>query len=136
MTQPSVELARGLAFDSFALAKESPSALKLIGFERRLVELADGRQQFRQLVLGKFFVEQGLLAAFVLQGFLVALAICFSAAIHSASPSADYGPRNKESSTVKAGFCRERRYANLGHLPPMFQIGQAVKPGVSALPLR
>ena len=29
---------------------------------------------------------------------------------------------------------RERRYANLGHLLPMFHIEQAVEPGVSALP--
>ena len=34
------------------------------------------------------------------------------------------------------GFLRERRYANLGHLLPMFHIERAVKPGVSALPLR
>ena len=32
-------------------------------------------------------------------------------------------------------FLRERRYANLGHLLPMFHIERAVKPGVSALPL-
>ena len=32
-------------------------------------------------------------------------------------------------------FLRERRYANLGHLLPMFPIERAVKPGVSALPL-
>jgi hypothetical protein len=37
---------------------------------------------------------------------------------------------------MKAGFCRERRYANLGHLLPMFYIGRAMKPGVSALPPR
>jgi hypothetical protein len=42
---------------------------------------------------------------------------------------------------MKAGFSfqdflKERRYANLGHLLPMFPIGRAVKPGVSALPLR
>ena len=41
--------------------------------------------------------------------------------------------------TVKAGFSlqvvvRERRYANLGHLLPMFHIERAVGPGVSALP--
>jgi hypothetical protein len=30
-------------------------------------------------------------------------------------------------------FLRERRYANFGHLLPMFHIGRAVKPGVSAL---
>ena len=32
-------------------------------------------------------------------------------------------------------FPRERRYAELGHLLPMFHIERAVKPGVSALPL-
>ncbi len=41
---------------------------------------------------------------------------------------------------MTAGFflrvvLRERRYANLGHLLPMFPIERAVKPGVSALPL-
>jgi hypothetical protein len=40
---------------------------------------------------------------------------------------------------MEAGFflrivLRERRYANLGHLLPMFPIERAVKPGVSALP--
>lgn len=42
---------------------------------------------------------------------------------------------------MNAGFSlqdstQERRYANLGHLLPMFPIERAVKPGVSALPLR
>ena len=27
-------------------------------------------------------------------------------------------PRNEEARSIKAGFCRERRYANLGHLLP------------------
>ena len=31
-------------------------------------------------------------------------------------------------------FSLERRYANLGHLLPMFPIERAVQPGVSALP--
>ena len=49
-------------------------------------------------------------------------------------------PRNEEARTVKAGFSlqvvvRERRYAELGNLLPMFYIERAVKPGVSALPL-
>jgi hypothetical protein len=37
---------------------------------------------------------------------------------------------------LRGVFLRERRYANLGHLLPMFPIERAVKPGVSALPLR
>ena len=88
MAQPSVELARGFAFDPVALAKEFRSPLKPSGSERRMGDLADGRQQLLQPVLGKFFVEQGLLAALVLQGSLVVFAICFSAAVHTASPSA------------------------------------------------
>ena len=48
----------------------------------------------------------------------------------------DYGPRNEEARSIKAGFCRERRYANLGHLLPIVYFGRAVKPGVSALPPR
>ena len=47
MAQPSVELARGFAFDSYALAEEFPSTLKLSGSGRRLVELANARQQLR-----------------------------------------------------------------------------------------
>jgi len=47
MAQPTVELARGFAFDSFALAEELPSALKLSGSVRSLVELANDRQQLR-----------------------------------------------------------------------------------------
>ena len=39
-------------------------------------------------------------------------------------------PRNEEARSMKAGFCRE----NLGHLPPLFCSGRAVKPGLSALP--
>ena len=45
MAQPSVELARGFAFDSFALAEKFSSALKLSGSGRRLAELANGCQQ-------------------------------------------------------------------------------------------
>ena len=48
----------------------------------------------------------------------------------------DYGPKNEEARSFKAGFCRERRYANLGHLLPIVYFGRAVKPGVSALPVR
>jgi hypothetical protein len=66
MTQPNVKLAGCLTFDSFALAKEFRSALKLSGPERRVGDLANGHQQLPQLVLAKFFVEQGLLLAFVL----------------------------------------------------------------------
>ena len=47
LAQPSVELARGFAFDPFALAEEFLSALKLSGSGRRLVELANERQQLR-----------------------------------------------------------------------------------------
>jgi hypothetical protein len=47
MVQPSVKLPRGFAFDSFALADEFPSLLKLSGSGRRLVELANDRQQLR-----------------------------------------------------------------------------------------
>jgi hypothetical protein len=47
MAQPSVELARGFAFDSFALAEELPSALKLSGSERCMAELANEHQQLR-----------------------------------------------------------------------------------------
>jgi len=54
-----------------------------------------------------------------------------------AVPAGDYGPRNEEARSIKkAGFCRERRYANLGHLLPIVYFGRAVKPGVSALPPR
>jgi len=48
----------------------------------------------------------------------------------------DLGPRNEEARSIKAGFCRERRYANLGHLLPIVYFGRAVKPGVPALPVR
>jgi len=44
MAQPSVELARGFAFNSLALAEELPSALKLSGSRRCLVELANEHQ--------------------------------------------------------------------------------------------
>jgi hypothetical protein len=44
MTQPSVELAGGFAFDPFALTEEFLSALKVSGSEGRLVELANKRQ--------------------------------------------------------------------------------------------
>ena len=47
MTQPSVELARGLAFDPFALAEEISSVLKLSGSQRGSAELANERQQLR-----------------------------------------------------------------------------------------
>jgi hypothetical protein len=47
MAQPSVELARGFAFDPFALAEEFSSALKLSGSGGRLFVLADERQQLR-----------------------------------------------------------------------------------------
>jgi hypothetical protein len=47
MAQPSVELARGFAFDSFALAEEFPSALKLSGSRRCVVEMANEHQQLR-----------------------------------------------------------------------------------------
>ena len=47
MVQPSVELERGFAFVSFALAKEFSSVLKLSGSGRRLFVLADERQQLR-----------------------------------------------------------------------------------------
>ena len=47
MMQPSVELARGFAFDPFALGEEFPSALKVSGSGRRLVELANELQQLR-----------------------------------------------------------------------------------------
>jgi hypothetical protein len=47
MVQPSVELARGLAFDSFALSEELPSTLKLSDSGGRLFELANDRQQVR-----------------------------------------------------------------------------------------
>jgi hypothetical protein len=47
MVQPSVELDRGFAFVSFALAEEFSSALKLSASGRRLVALADERQQLR-----------------------------------------------------------------------------------------
>ena len=88
MTQPSAELARCLTLDPLALTKEFRSTLKLGGSERRLVDLADGLQQLLQLILGKFFIEQDFLAAFVLQGFLVALTVCFSTVIHIATPAA------------------------------------------------
>jgi hypothetical protein len=61
MVQPSVKLERGFAFVSFALAEEFSSVLKLSGSGRRLLVLADERQQLRQLVLAKFFFIQYLL---------------------------------------------------------------------------
>ena len=49
----------------------------------------------------------------------------------------EWAKKNEEARTVKAGFSfqdlwREGRYANLGHLLPIFPIERAVKPGVSA----
>ncbi len=46
--------------------------------------------------------------------------------------------QSKEARTREAGFfqqivLRERRYADLGHLLPLFHIELAVEPGVSAL---
>jgi len=41
MTQPSVELAGGFAFDPFALTEEFFSTLKVSGSEGRLLELAN-----------------------------------------------------------------------------------------------
>jgi hypothetical protein len=45
MSQASMELARRFAFDSFTLAEDSGSALKLSGSGRRSFELANERQQ-------------------------------------------------------------------------------------------
>jgi hypothetical protein len=45
MSQPTVELARGLALDPFALKEELCSPLKVSGTGRGFVELADGCQQ-------------------------------------------------------------------------------------------
>jgi hypothetical protein len=47
MTQPSVELTRGFAFDPFALTEAFFSPLKVSGSEGRLLELADESQQLR-----------------------------------------------------------------------------------------
>jgi hypothetical protein len=47
MTQPSVELARGFAFDPIALTEDFSTALKVSGSEGRLLELANERQQLR-----------------------------------------------------------------------------------------
>ena len=47
LPQPSVELPRGFAFDSFAPAEKFPSALKLNSSVRRLFKPANERQQLR-----------------------------------------------------------------------------------------
>jgi hypothetical protein len=47
MTQPSEELARGFAFDSFAITEQLRSALKFNGSERSLAELPNEYQQLR-----------------------------------------------------------------------------------------
>jgi hypothetical protein len=47
MTQPSVELAQGFAFDPFALTEEFFSTLKVSGSKGCLLELANERQQLR-----------------------------------------------------------------------------------------
>lgn len=86
MSQPSVKLARRFAFDSIALAEELGSTLKLSGSRRRLFKVANERQQGSQLFLIQFFDAQRLLSALILQGYFVALTICFSAGIHAASP--------------------------------------------------
>ena len=103
MTQPSVELARCFAFDPFALTEEFLSASKVSGSERRLLKLANKRQQLRELVLVKFFYEQRLLPAFVLQGYLVILTICFSALIHTRFSFSESTMENLSSATASAG---------------------------------
>jgi hypothetical protein len=47
--------------------------LKLVGSGRRFVELADGRQQFRQLVLCEFFVELWSIPLLLLPSRLISL---------------------------------------------------------------
>ena len=43
--------------------------------------------------------------------------------------TATLAEENKEARSIETGFsCRKRRYANLGHLLPMFYIEQAVNP--------
>jgi hypothetical protein len=41
VTQPTVELARRFAFESFALAESLGPALKFVGSQRRLFKMAD-----------------------------------------------------------------------------------------------
>jgi hypothetical protein len=56
------------------------------------------------------------------------------------SPLTAHDSRNEEARTLEAGFfkrlyfLRERRYADLGYLLPMFYVELAIEPGVSALP--
>jgi hypothetical protein len=45
VVQPSVELARGFALDSLAVAEEFPSTLQLSGSGRRLFELTNALHQ-------------------------------------------------------------------------------------------
>ena len=59
----------------------------------------------------EFFVEQGFLPALVLQGYLVALTICFSAVVHTASPSAVQIDLNQDIAT---------KCSQLSHLPNEF----------------
>ena len=51
------------------------------------------------------------------------------------SPAKESKKPAQEAGFLLRVFSRERRYADLGYLLPMFPIGPAVKPGVSALPL-
>ena len=44
-------------------------------------------------------------------------------------------PAHEEAGFLDRVFPRERRYAELGYLLPMFYFEPAVEPGVSALPL-
>jgi len=64
---------------------------------------------------------------------------CERLVLQAVSGQAKKQPKNEEARSVKAGFSlqfvvRERRYAKLGNLLPMFYIERAVEPGVSALP--
>ena len=87
MPQASVELPRCFTFNSFALAEDFGSTLKLSGSRRRSFELAYERQQGSELFRVLFFYVQRLLSALVLKGSLVGLTACFSAGIHPASPA-------------------------------------------------
>jgi len=88
MVQLGVKILRRFALTSLALSEHFDPALKFGGSLGSLFQLANERQELRQLVLDQFLVEQFLLPAFILEGFLVAFTILFPASIHVDSPFA------------------------------------------------
>lgn len=85
MAQPTVEPAGGFAFESFAIAEEFGSTLKLGGSRRSSFELTNERKQVAKIVLFQFISAQRSLFGLELQDDLSALTNSLSVDIHAAN---------------------------------------------------